>query len=306
VIGGEYWNATAQALEPFVSMQVRGAWKAPMALPGGQALNQGVEAEVTLLSCSSPGNCAAAGFYTNAPNSTLPFVDSQVAGTWGTAINVPGLAAQNAPNLGSLACGRASDCAGGGSFATASQAAHAFVANVVHGTWRTAQELRGIVNTGRRRADAGVAAIWCGRGRCLAGGFYVDRAGGVQPFIVRQVGGRWGAPVRLPGIVLLSRLNAELGALSCASAGNCAVGGTYNLARPGFSGPPKAFVAAQVSGTWLRPVEVPGIAALHPHGPVVIVAVSCPARGSCVAFGAYRVRTTPSGTVEAGFVVSQR
>ena len=48
------------------------------------------------MSCASAGNCSAGGYYTDGAGHEQAFVVSEVNGTWGTAIEVPGTAALNA------------------------------------------------------------------------------------------------------------------------------------------------------------------------------------------------------------------
>jgi hypothetical protein len=57
-------------------------------------------------------------------------VISEVSGTWGTAIEVPGTAALNAggaAQINSVSCASASSCTAGGSYADSSRHGQAFV-----------------------------------------------------------------------------------------------------------------------------------------------------------------------------------
>ena len=70
-------------------------------------------------------------------------------------------------------------------------------AAVVSGTWGTAKEVPGTarLNAGQ---NAAVASVSCTTpGNCSAGGYYRDRAGHVQAFVVTQANGT-GAPRRRP------------------------------------------------------------------------------------------------------------
>jgi hypothetical protein len=89
--GGFYW---AGNYHPFVVSQVSGSWHTAVEVPGGGALNRGGNAELNSVSCASPGNCSAGGYYTGG-NGRQAFVASQVKGTWRTAIEVPGTRALN-------------------------------------------------------------------------------------------------------------------------------------------------------------------------------------------------------------------
>jgi hypothetical protein len=94
--------------------------------------------------------------------------------------------------------------------------------------------------------------------------------------------------------------DAEVWAVSCASVGNCAMGGLYTDANFNF----QAFVASETKGTWSRAVGVPGMAGLNKGGLAAVSAISCPATGACTAVGGYTFRHASSD--ERGFIVSQR
>jgi hypothetical protein len=91
--------------------------------------------------------------------------------------------------------------------------------------------------------------------------------------------------------------SAQVGSVSCASAGNCGAGGYYTDS----SGHLQAFVVSQVSGAWGSAKPVPGTAALNAGGLAGVVSVSCGSAGNCGAGGWY---TDGSGHRQV-FVVSQ-
>ena len=61
---GYYTNA--DGYQEFVVSQVDGVWQSFEAVPGLSAVNTGGDAEVSLVSCASAGNCSAGGYYTDA------------------------------------------------------------------------------------------------------------------------------------------------------------------------------------------------------------------------------------------------
>ena len=69
------------------------------------------------------------------------------------------------------------------------------------------------------------------RGDCSAGGFYADRVGRWQPFVMDEVHGTWRRAEQVPGIAALNSGHgagsANLEELSCAPAGFCSAGGSY-------------------------------------------------------------------------------
>jgi hypothetical protein len=161
----------------------------------------------------------------------------------------------------------------------------AFVAGETHGRWDKAQPVPGLAAL----ATGGftqIDAISCASaGNCTAVGRYnIKGASGPQLFAVSETGGVWGTAEQIPRIRALDRGEpAVVSSISCASAGNCALAGNYNLTQ--FT--TQAFVASQVGGTWAKAEIVPGIAALNPAGVGATAAVSCPAVGECTAGGYY-------------------
>jgi hypothetical protein len=100
-------------------------------------------------------------------------------------------------------------------------------------------------------------------------------------------GGTWGNAEELPGIAALNTGGtAQVDTLSCASAGNCSVGGYYTDS----SDHEQAFVADETDGTWGNAEEVPGTAALNTRGFASVMSVSCTSPGNCSAGGSCRGR----------------
>jgi len=118
---------------------------------------------------------------------------------------------------------------------------------------------------------AGAAAAWC------AAPLAVACAGGVS------AAGSWGEAIEVPGTGKLNAGgNAYVNAVSCASPGNCAAGGTYTDG----SGYIQAFMASEVNGRWRPAIEVPGTGKLNKGGgPASVNSVSCASPGNCAAGG---------------------
>lgn len=99
---------------------------------------------------------------------------------------------------------------------------------------------------------------------------------------------RWGAAQGLPGLAALdSYSNAASWTVSCASPGNCAVGGSYGNGGVNDSSTSSAFVADERRGSWGRPIQVPGVAALNVGENAEVNSVSCTSAGDCTAGGTY-------------------
>jgi hypothetical protein len=295
--GGVYTDSSGNA-QAFVVSQVNGAWGTAIEVPGLADLNQGGFAGVFFtVSCASPGNCSAGGAYRDSSGHLQVFVVSQVNGTWGTAIEVPGLADLNQGGFAgiffSVFCASPGNCSAGGTYRDGSGNAQAFVVSQVNGTWRTAEQAPGTARGAR------IISLSCGSaGNCSAGGNYTDSAGHAQAFVIPQVNGTWGTAIEVPGTADLNQGEfAVITSVSCARAGNCSAGGIYTDS----SGQGQVFVASQVNGTWGTAIEVPGTADLNQGGLAIINSVSCAPAGNCSAGGQY----TDSSGIGQAFVVSQ-
>src|SRR5258706_548321 len=115
------------------------------------------------------------------------------------------------------------------------------------GTWRTAIEVpgSGALNKG---GNAEVFSVSCASaGNCAAGGLYRDGVITEQALVVSERNGTWGRARQVPGSGALNAGGeAVVGSVSCASAGNCAAGGSYT----DTAGHQQAFVVSERNGTW--------------------------------------------------------
>lgn len=224
------------------------------------------------------------------------------AARWGAALEVPGIARLNAGGEAfvlSLGCASAGNCAAGGMYRDRLGRAQAFLVNQSRGRWGRAEEVPGTapLNAG---GDGGIVAVSCPlAGHCTAVGLYLDRRGHYHSFAAAQRNGRWGRAAQIPGPAKLSAGgNVEVGALSCAAAGDCTAVGYYTER----GGREQAFADSAVNGRWGRAAAMPGLAALNTGGFVEIGTVSCARPGYCSTGGAYK---TGSASIQA-FVDNQR
>ena len=287
--GGDYTDRRGYG-QGFVVSQRHGVWGRAIEVPGLGALNTAGGAEVTAVSCASAGNCAAGGDYTDRRGNVQGFVASERDGVWGRAIEVPGLGALNVGgdafvDFNSVSCGSAGNCAAGGEYDAFVASGQGFVVVERHGRWRRAIEMPGpgALNAGVSE----VLSVSCGSaGNCAAGGDYTDRRGHGQGFVASERDGVWGQAIEVPGLGALNTAGgAEVTAVSCASAGNCAAGGGYG----GQSGG-QGFVASERDGVWGPAIEVPGLGALNKGGDASVSSVSCASAGNCAAGGDYSNR----------------
>ena len=284
--GGDY-AIGGDRQQGFVVSEANGAWGQAIEVPGLGALNAGGDAAVSSVSCASPGNCAAGGFYTDSHGHGQGFVVSEANGAWGQAIEVPGLAALNKgrAEVGSVSCASPGDCAAGGAYQGGDHQ-QGFVVSETNGAWGQAIEVPGLatLNTG----DAQVSEVSCGpAGGCAAGGYYADSHGNQQGFVVSEANGAWGQAIEVPGLAALNKGgSATVSSVSCAPAGSCAAGGSY-ADRHGVD---QGFVVSERNGAWGQAIEVPGLGALNRglvENSAGVAAVSCASPGNCAAGGSY-------------------
>src|ERR1022692_4476195 len=187
--GGYYSEPHSE--QGFVAAERNGRWGTAIKVPGLAALNKGREAQVDLVSCGSAGNCAAGGYYSYGQIGRRGFVASERNGRWGTAVEVPGLAALDTDGYSgvtSVSCASAGSCAVGGYYTFHGGEQGAFVASERNGRWAKAIKVPGLAALSKG-GDVGVSEVSCPpAGNCAAGGGYTDRRGHGQGFVVSQTG----------------------------------------------------------------------------------------------------------------------
>jgi len=291
---GSYTDGAGHG-QAFVASQVGGKWHKAIEAPGTGALEAGGSAAIGPVSCASPGDCTAGGFYRPVPGGAQAFVISQVRGAWGIAAPVPGLAALNLGGFAlitSISCASPGNCTAVGLYRDG-QSTQAFAVSQVNGTWGQAIEVPGTsaLNTG---GYAAVTAVSCASaGNCTAIGNVADSGQFAYPFVVSQVNGSWGSATKIPGMTALNSFGAGQGyTVSCESAGNCVAAGSEGVNNGyDFGGGGKPFVVTQVNGIWGRAQHLPGMKQLNTGIDGAVTSVSCPAQGNCSAAGYYGVGT---------------
>jgi len=93
-----------------LAVDLGGTWQQAMILPGvGTSSSQALS-----VSCPSPGNCAARGFYTDASGNGQVFTTDEVNGVWGSAAKLPGQSSQGHFSTQShVSCWSAGNCVTG-------------------------------------------------------------------------------------------------------------------------------------------------------------------------------------------------
>jgi hypothetical protein len=291
--GGYYQQASGQQ-QAFVVSENNGTWGTARKIAG--ALNTGGAAQVDSVSCVPAGDCGAGGSYQDGSGRDQAFVAARTNGLWGAAREVAGALNKGVgAQVNSVSCASAGNCSAGGFYTDGSGHAQAFVVSEEDGTWGTAREVAGVLNTG---GGAQVVSVSCASADdCSAGGLYTDGSGNSQAFVVGEASGIWGRAKEIPGTAALNTGGfATVDSLSCATAGNCSAGGSYTDG----SGLVQAFIASKANGKWGAAKEVAG--ALNNGGHAAVDSVSCPSAGDCSAGGQY----APAHAGGEAFVIDEK
>jgi hypothetical protein len=288
--GGNYADGSARR-QGFVTGEKNGVWTKAIEIPGLGTLNAGGRAQVSDVSCTAAANCVAVGNYTDAAGHTQGFVASEKNGTWGQAIEVPGLGTLNADgdaDVLTVSCASSGNCAAGGFYFDGEQNEQGFVAGEKNGVWGQAIDPPGLepLNASNNDPLAFVNSVSCSSpGNCTAVGDYGWPYSWV--FLASEKNGTWGkvTSVAISASIAVGRF-ASIGTVSCASAGNCATGGGAENMTQGGDGP-AAFLTVRRNGRWAQSTAVPGLKALNKVDPeeASVVSVSCGSAGDCTASG---------------------
>jgi len=294
-VTGYYNDVDGQ--QGFVVNQTSGTWGDAIPIPALISLNAGSDAEGNSVSCASAGNCAVTGSYTDSAG-RQGFVVNQTSGTWGNAIAIPALIGLNTGDNAqgnSVSCASAGNCAVTGYYNDGGH--QGFVVNQTGGAWGDAIPIPAlsVLNTG---GDAEGNSVSCASaGNCAVTGYYSAFGDGDQGFVVNQTGGMWGDAIAIPALISLNTGGSAAGnSVSCASAGNCAVTGSYSAFGDGYQG----FVVNQTSGTWGDAIPIPALSSINTAGSAQGSSVSCASAGNCAVTGSY---VDSAGS--QGFVVNQ-
>jgi hypothetical protein len=245
------------------------------------------------LICPSPGNCSAAGSYTDTAGDQQLVLFTETAGVWAPGVRVvlPANAGtdQNNPFLGitDMSCPSAGNCSAVGSYNVGPANVHGLLLDEMAGTWLPPIEAPLPANASSQQlTQLPLIAISCASaGNCTAVGSYVENAAtGLHGLLLTETAGTWatGVEATLPADAVTLTPPAGLASVSCASAGNCIATGSY-LTGSGSEG----VLLTETAGSWAPGLEVqaPGNAAAPPEA--YVNEVSCPSVGNCSATGSY-------------------
>jgi serine/threonine protein kinase len=227
---GTYTENGTQSDAMFVASEVTGAW----GTEAQEAANiEGQQITVNALSCASPGNCVAGGWYDPSYNDAVetPFIAEEANGRWKAAQPLGGAAlpSQNMDSqVTSVSCPSAGNCVAVGF------GGNVFVADEVNGTWGTAQTVPGLDLADDSINYQGQAYVSCAStGNCALA---------ADNYVANEIQGSWDSAQ------VVANAPGQVSALSCAPDGGCTV-----------AGGPQAWTATENGGVWTAAAPLPGI-----------------------------------------------
>ena len=182
---GQFSNA-AGSNEAFTQTQTNGQWgtATPATFASGIQYTDPYSS-FRSVSCSSAGNCVAAGYFKNAAFGYEAFTLTQTNGIWGIATPVTFASGIQNTNpfsyFQSVSCSSAGNCVAVGQFSSAAGGYEAFTLTQTNGTWGIATPVTfasGIQNTNPYSFFHSVSCS--SAGNCVAVGNFASAAGGYE------------------------------------------------------------------------------------------------------------------------------
>lgn len=281
------WLAVVVALgvAPGASASAVAVTATRASLPAGANANPGVG--LRSVSCASMGDCTAVGTYDDS-SGRQGLLLSQSSGSWSPGLEAPLPHATAGPNvaLGSVSCVWPRRCTAVGVYTDIPFNTRGLLLNQSSGSWATGLDAPLPLDAHASYPGVQLGSVSCpSPGDCTAVGRYSDSSGKGQGLLVSRRPMVWPPVLEapLPGDAYADP-SADLGSVSCASAGNCtAVGhyldGSYHT---------QALLLSQAAGSWGAGVKavLPQDAGTDPYAGAR--SVSCASAGSCVAVGRYQ------------------
>jgi hypothetical protein len=247
--------------------------------------------ELRSVTCPSPTQCEAVGWYDDSAGNMEGLVLSGVGASWhAMEVPLPADASTTLPNaaLSSVACSSATSCIAVGSYQNSSGNTSGMLLTGAGTSW-TITEVP--LPAGSSGYDEGQVA--CSSSQCAAFVGYNDSSGLQQGTLITEAGGSWTAsqtPIPPNGP---SGDQKELISFGCTLASSCTALGAYG----DDSGDPQVMVLTDAAGSWsTAAVTLPaGVSPSWVSGPQP-GAVACPSSTDCVIAGGY----TASGLLISG------
>ena len=290
---GEFHNA-AGGYEAFTQTQTNGIWGTTELAtfePGVATTGQLAGGRFNSVSCASPGNCVAAGSFSNPDGNFEAFTQTQTNGIWANAVpaafgtGIQGVSPDG--HLNSVTCTSEGNCVAVGRFRNAAGGNEAFTQTQTNGSWGSPTPATFGIGVQNSEPNAEFKSVTCvSSGNCVAAGFVKNAAGGQEAFTQTQTNGNWEVAVTATFATGVQSANPStlFESISCSSVGNCVAAGHF--ANP--SGYQEAFVQVQKDGAWQTATPATfasGVQNLEPWAS--FHSISCVSDGNCAAVGSF-------------------
>lgn len=280
--GGRWTRGIREPL-PADALRLRPRWPEP-------------DNEPTAVSCASPGNCTAVGYYTSFDtfvNFRQGLLLTEVDGRWeGVRAPLPDDADRGNVFLNSVSCAMAGNCTAVGSYDAEGDDHPGVLLTQANGAWETGVRAPLPARIWPRGGSVDLQAVDCvSPGNCTAVGTYRRGAHRADGVLLTETDGTWASGVLapLPGNRAKSQLtiatHVYLNSVSCSTPGNCTAVGDY-VSRGGHQ---QGLLLKQTDGSWTgEQARLPVRGWRRSLGPgVTVKSVSCASAGNCTAVGSY-------------------
>ncbi len=229
------------------------------------------------------------GGYADANSLYQPMIYTETAGTWSSArVDLSSLGGVSA-YLSRVTCVSVDNCVVVGGYEDANTLFQGLVLTETNGTWKPVEVDLSALTTSpdgvSTHPNAFLNEVAClSAGNCTAVGNYYDASGTEQLMVVTETNGSWAPASQLDLSALSTSPYPDIYQLSCASAGNCVVVGSY----ADSSNDRQGLILTETNGVWASAAaDLSGLStSLNPNAS--LAALSCPSAGNCTAVGHYQ------------------
>ncbi len=248
-----HYDDVNTARQAMVTTETSGVWGQASKLTqpsSAQATATSQSAGLEAVTCTSPGNCVAVGYYTDTNDNQQAMLASETGGVWARAskltlppdANTSADSQEQTASLEAVTCTSPGNCVAAGYYAPADDNAgegatgvtEAMVATETGGVWARASKLMLPPGATTVAADQGAAlgGVTCtSPGSCVTVGAYTDTSGSVQAMFATSTNGVWGraSELKLPAGASTAKdgQRAEFESVACTSPAQCVTVGQY-------------------------------------------------------------------------------
>ncbi len=227
---GFYENPAGKP-QAMTATETKGKWAKQRKVnsPAGAGSSGNTYATLGGVSCTSAGNCSAAGYYENTSGGDDLLALTEKAGAWGKAIEVRSPQSATSAWFQGVSCTSAGNCTAVGYSRPTSGGYDLTAATDKAGTWGEATEVGSPAGTGGWIWQQLLAVSCTSAGNCVAVGYYENSDDTRQAITAIDSGGAW-TPTELgspSGAGTGAHANSSLSGVSCTSTGSCSTVGTY-------------------------------------------------------------------------------